>query len=88
MTIIHHYIGGHGDIIERVQVQGTVGVTLLSCVMVSAAEFSRDTNQTFIGSAKITVCNVSPGPGFVDIWVNVAWDNDLTIQVVLLLADV
>ena len=87
MTIIHHYIAGHGDINERVQVNGTVNVTPSSCVMVSAAEYNRNANSTFIGSARITVCNVSPGSGYVDVWVNVDWGSDLAVQVVLLLVD-
>ncbi len=87
MLTVRSFGSGHGSVIQRVQVNGTASVTPRSNVFASVCEQNRDTQTRFIGSARMYVCNIAPGAGLVDVWVQIDWDNDLEFELTLLIAD-
>lgn len=76
---------GRGRVIKRVQTNGTSGVTEQSAVFASVTEVDHENYQhPVVGAARIFVCNVAPGAGFVDVWVHVDFDQDLPFRLTLL----
>ena len=53
-----------------------------SNVMLSISEFNNTANPAgsrFIGSARYTVCNISPREGGVVVWVEISWASPINI---------
>ena len=74
---------GHQRIVEFVGIPVSPPVTPQSKVFATVAEWNG--NQTFVGGARIYLCNLSATDGGVNIWVQADWDNDLAINVDLLI---
>ncbi|MCX4750495.1 hypothetical protein OG455_34145 [Kitasatospora sp. NBC_01287] len=62
------------------------GVTSDSVVMVSMTELANGSNLPFVGDATLTVHNVAPGNGTVQLRGEVDWDSDLSVRVSFLIA--
>ena len=79
---------GRGKIVHHVQTNGTEGVRPDSSVFAAVTEVDHQNFQTpFIGNARVFVCNVAPGAGYVDVWVHIDWDSDLPYRLTLLIVD-
>ena len=58
-----------------------------SRIFASASEYraQRLSSPDFIGGARISVANVSPRDGAVDVWVQIDWESDLEVHVSILI---
>jgi len=82
MTTFNFRLVGHQRIVQSV---GVPGMHAGSKVFATVSEFAQDRGTTFIGAARIYLCNLSARPDGIDIWVQVDWDHDLIINVDLLI---
>ncbi len=83
---MHVYGIGRGRVIRHVQTNSTENVTPRSSVFASVAEVEHAGYQTpQMGDARMYVCNVAPGQGYVDVWVQVDWASDLPFRLTLLI---
>jgi hypothetical protein len=77
---------GRGRVVKHVQTNGTASVTQESAVFASVTEVDHQNYQhPYVGAARMYICNVAPGAGFVDVWVHVDFDQDLPFRVTLLI---
>ena len=77
-------LNGHQRIVESV---GVPGATANSKIFATVAEWDQGNRRTFIGAARVYLCNLSVVEGGINIWIQVDWDNDILIHVDLLIVN-
>ena len=87
MRTIMDFGVGQGRVIHRMQGGGTRAISSQSNVFASVCEFDPNNGVRFHGDASLVVCGIAPGPGLVDVWVQINWDEDLSYELTILIAD-
>lgn len=76
---------GHGTMVLHIN---RPNIHPQSKVFASICELTRDdAHRPFIGSARMTIHNVAPQEGSVDIWAQIDWDHDLLFTINLLVVN-
>ena len=76
--ILHHFVPPTNQPNARITQNNSFSCTYRSARLTATADPSS-------GRPACTCCNIAPGEGFVDIWIQIDWDHDLYYNLNILL---